>query len=111
MREPTAQVTMDMELMKALAESIAAQTVKELGKELKQEIRGEIQKEFQRYFGDITPTQHAVQHSRIDKLLNILDRTTSNFLTRIIGNLLVYGVILVVLGHAYWDKLLTFFKG
>ena len=74
-----------MEVMKALTKSIVEDTVRQLREEIRHEIREEIRREFKSHFGDMTPSEHAVQHSRLDKFLNLTDHLTQNFWGQLIG--------------------------
>ncbi len=42
-------------------------------------ILAEVNDQLRTYFGDMTPAQHSIQHSNLDKLLNRLDTISSGF--------------------------------
>lgn len=93
-----------MELMKAFTKSVAADTVHHLRDEIKHEIREEIRREFNAHFGDMTPAQHAVQHSRLDKFLNLTDHLTKNFWGQLFGGLVKWAVGLFLIGYFVWSQ-------
>lgn len=61
---------------------------------LKEDIRDEI-------LGKMHPHEHTSQHDRLEKLLTFFERIQSNFLGKIIGNLLVVGALIIVTGYSF----------
>lgn len=68
------------EQVERIAAIVAREVVGKLGKELREEIGQEVNDQLKTYFGDMTPAQHSIQHSNLDKLLNRLDSISSGFL-------------------------------
>ncbi|MGU4663579.1 hypothetical protein MAY55_23145, partial [Escherichia coli] len=58
------------EQVERIAAIVAREVVGKLGKELREEIGQEVNDQLKTYFGDMTPAQHSIQHSNLDKLLN-----------------------------------------
>ena len=93
-----------MEVMKALTKSIVEDTVRQLREEIRHEIREEIRREFKSHFGDMTPSEHAVQHSRLDKFLNLTDHLTQNFWGQLIGGVVKWAAGLFLVGYFVWSQ-------
>lgn len=94
----------ELELMKALAKTVAEETVRELREDIRHEIQSEIRREFKSHFGDLTPTQHSFQHSRLDKFLNLTDKLTQNFWGALIGGIVKWAVGLFLIGYFVWSQ-------
>lgn len=90
----------EMEVMKAITESVVEKTVNKL----RGDIREEIERGFKNYFGDMTPAQHAVQHSRLDKFLNLTDKLTQNFWGQLFGGLIRWAGGLFLIGYFVWSQ-------
>ncbi|EJU9818098.1 hypothetical protein N5N03_004245, partial [Escherichia coli] len=60
------------EQVERIASIVAREVVGKLGKEIREEIGQEVNDQLKTYFGDMTPAQHSIQHSNLDKLLNRL---------------------------------------
>lgn len=105
---------LDKEIIKMLAETVADRIGNKLRDEardenarlrleLKEELRLEIQREFKNHFGDMQPSTHIVQHARIDRFLNTVDKLSDNFWGRVIGNILLWGAAATVLGYVFFS--------
>lgn len=106
---------LDMESLKLIADSVARTAASEVADQLeakmteqhtrlKKEITDEFRRDLKGYFGKLEADEHIIQHRRIDKLLNFIDKTGENFLGRIISQLLLWGAILLVVGYAAFGK-------
>ena len=58
------------EQVERIAAIVAREVVGKLSKELRDDIGQEVNDQLRTYFGDMTPAQHSIQHSNLDKLLN-----------------------------------------
>lgn len=91
---------MDVQMMERLARVVA----KEVVDDMKGEIRDEIRKEFRAYFGDMTPTQHAIEHDHLKRMLDRLDRVSGGFMGGLASKAGVLIAGLIVLGMFAWFK-------
>lgn len=91
---------MDIQMMERLARVIAKEVVDDLKVEVRAEVRDEIRKEMRAYFGDMTPTQHAVEHNHLSRMLERLDKVSGGFLGGI-ANRVGVGIAVLLIGGAY----------
>lgn len=114
----TVKTMMDMDALKILAEvsgkAAATQVSAQLSDDLKKHVREVIAEHEKRmehkikdYFGKHSPEEHLVQHARIDRFLNLMDRVGDNFLGALIRNVMTATLFLLVVGWLAWNK----FKG
>lgn len=114
MSDPT-MAGLDMDSLKLIADSVARTAATQVSEQLEakmseqhEKLKRDVIEEFRRdlkgYFGSLQSDEHIVQHNRIEKLLNFIDRTSENFLGRIISQLLMWGTILLVVGYAAFGK-------
>lgn len=108
----TVPITVDMDTLKTIAAAAAEAAAREVLKELKADTKSEFEAMEERltgkldsYFGKVDAAAHVVQHDRIERLLNLIDRMGegifSNILKNIIWGLLVTGVV----GWLLWQKI------
>jgi hypothetical protein len=108
----------DMESLKLIADSVARSAASQVADQLeakmteqhaklKNEITDEFRRDLKGYFGNLQSDEHIIQHSRIDKLLNFIDKTGENFIGRIVSALAVWGAILLVVGYAIYAKVIA----
>ncbi|EFU3494470.1 TPA: hypothetical protein ACHUP6_004033, partial [Shigella sonnei] len=83
-----------------IAKIVAREVVGKLGKEIREEIVHEVHEQLKNYFGDMTPAQHSIQHSNLDKLLNRLDSISSGFFGGIISKVTSFIITALILGLA-----------
>ena len=88
------------EQVERIAAIVAREVVGKLGKELREEIGQEVNDQLKTYFGDMTPSQHSIQHSNLDKLLNRLDAISSGFFGGIISKITSFLITALLLGLA-----------
>ncbi|MEO9387037.1 MULTISPECIES: hypothetical protein [Chromobacterium] len=93
----TSQTT-DIQMMERLARIIAREMIDEVKESIKAEVREEIRKEFKAHFGDMTPTQHAIDHSQLTRMLNNLDRMSGSFWGGVLSKIIAGLAALAVLG-------------
>ena len=55
------------EQVERIAAIVAREVVGKLSKELRDDIGQEVNDQLRTYFGDMTPAQHSIQHSNLDK--------------------------------------------
>lgn len=94
------------EVTSEMIERIVKQTAKEVVSSLQNDIREQITEEVSRglksHFGDMTPTQHSVQHANIEKLLTRLDNLSSGFYGGIVSKIASALITVLILGLAAW---------
>lgn len=95
---------MDIQMMERLARIIAKEVVDDLKAEVRAEVRDEIRKEMRAYFGDMTPTQHAVEHSHLSRMLGRLDKAAGSFLGGVASKIGVALVAILLIGVVAWGK-------
>ncbi|HDS5425624.1 hypothetical protein [Escherichia coli] len=88
------------EQMERIAAIVAREVVGKLSKELRDDIGQEVNDQLRTYFGDMTPAQHSIQHSNLDKLLNRLDTISSGFFGGIISKITSFLITVLLLGLA-----------
>lgn len=107
---------LDMESLKLIADSVARTAATEVGQHLeakmteqhsrlKQDIIDEVRRDLKGYFGKLEADEHIIQHSRIDKLLGFIDRTSENFIGRFLVTLVAWGAVAVIVVYAIYLKL------
>lgn len=99
------ETNQDLELMKMLAKTVAEETVREMLDKVRDEISNQIKDQFAVYFGDMTATQHAVQHNRIGHVLDRMDKTVDNLWSKIIDAVWKIGVGALAAGYLLGGKL------
>jgi len=106
---------LDMESLKLITDSVARTAANEVADQLekkmteqhtklKNEITDEFRRDLKGYFGKLEADEHIIQHRRIDKLLNFLDKTGENLVGRVITQLFLWGAVLLVIGYAAFGK-------
>ncbi|MEQ4626788.1 MULTISPECIES: hypothetical protein [Providencia] len=90
------------EVVDRIAKVVAKQIAAELREDLKDKVGEEVEKHLKNYFGDMTATQHSVQHANIDKLLTRLDSLSSGFYGGIISKIGSIIVVALIFGLAAW---------
>ncbi len=100
MREFAGEGQMDIQMIERLAKVIAKEVVDDLRVEIRQEVGEEIRKELRAYFGDMTPTQHAIAHSQLSRVLDKLDKVSGGVLGGI-ANKVGVGIAVLLVGGAY----------
>lgn len=91
---------MDVQMMERLARIVA----KEVVDDMTGEIRDEIRKEFRAHFGDMTPTQHAIEHDHLKRMLDRLDQVSGGFMGGLASKAGVVIAGLIILGTLAWFK-------
>ncbi len=98
------EARIDVELMKALAKSVAEETVKELRDEIRKDIKDIVSTEVKTAFGEMSPFEHALQHSRFNKFLDWTDKISENFWGGIVSGIVRYVGGLFLLGYFVWHQ-------
>lgn len=88
------------EQVERIAAIVAREVVGKLGRELHEEIGLEVSAQLRTYFGDMTPAQHSIQHSNLDKLLNRLDHISSGFFGGVVSKIASFLITALLLGLA-----------
>lgn len=105
-----AELKLDLQIVKEIAEAAAIATANRVAHNLREDVRAEhaemradlmetIRKEISTYHGDMTASEHAIQHSRIDRYLAWMDRLSQNFWGGIAAAFLKVVVGLFLLGY------------
>lgn len=92
-------MSLDKETVELIAKSAADEAVSGLRREVLSDIRAEIENSFKSHFGDMSAFDHANQHSRIDKLLNSLDKISDNFWGQIVTGVIKWALAIFVVGY------------
>lgn len=69
----------------------------ELKSEINRDVRVTVSDEMQKYFGDMSPTEHAISHHKAEKWFSIFDNVTSSAWTKALGFLFQWSVIGLIL--------------
>lgn len=92
-----------------IADLIAAKVSHELQGQMKIEIETAIKnnntvqnEKMQQWFGDMTPTQHTIQHNTMNRLLDRLDNFSHTFFTSIISKVAGWLITLVIVGFVLY---------
>jgi ubiquinone biosynthesis protein UbiJ len=88
--------------LSALKEEIRG--LKEYVGTLKTELGTQIGSEFRHYFGDMTAAKHANEHSRLESLLNRIDKLSDNFWGKVIGEVVKWAVGIFLIGYFVWTQ-------
>jgi hypothetical protein len=90
----------------AAAEAVALMSLKleERDEKLHDKITESVEGMLKTYFGDQTPSQHTIQHARMDSLLKRLDGISDNFWGGIVTGIAKW-VIVGVLGALAYSKI------
>lgn len=88
-----------------IADLIAAKVSHELQSQMKIEIETAIKnnntvqnEKMQQWFGDMTPSQHAIQHNNLNRLLDRLDNFSHTFFTSMISKVAGWLITIVIVG-------------
>ncbi len=109
---PNQHITVDMDTIKIIAQASAEAAAKTVSKELRDEMRDgfddlerRMTKRLDTYFGDELPGDHIVQHDRMERMLNLMDRLSETIFSNILKNL-VWGLIVMgILGWLAYNKI------
>lgn len=104
------EVKLDLEIVKEIAEAAAVAAANRVVHKLREDVRAEhaemradlmdtVRREISSYHGDMTASEHAIQHSRIDRYLAWLDRLSQNFWGSLAAAFLKVIVGLFLLGY------------
>ncbi|MDE2465573.1 MAG: hypothetical protein KGO02_17940 [Alphaproteobacteria bacterium] len=96
--------TTNLELMKMLAKTVAEETVREMLDQVQGQISEQIDRQFKTYFGDMSASKHAIEHSRIEKLLDRMDKISDNFWGQVVGTIIKWGLGIFVAGSLLWHS-------
>lgn len=116
---PAVKSEMDLETVKFIAEATAKATATEMSAAIRKEISEQLQRDtekmeqrfaqqLQTYFGEQSPSKHAEQHARIDRILNFWDRFSQNLIGKLLMNALILTLIATAAGYYLWTKLKFF---
>lgn len=92
-------MALDKETIALISKSAAEEAVAELRREVLSDIKTEIENSFKAHFGDMSAFDHASQHSRIDKLLNSLDKISDNFWGQLVTGIIKWALAIFVVGY------------
>ncbi|CAB4122169.1 hypothetical protein UFOVP26_106 [uncultured Caudovirales phage] len=92
-------MALDKETIALISKQAAEDAVSELRKDVLNDIKAEIENSFKQHFGDMSAFDHASQHSRIDKLLNSLDKISDNFWGQIVTGVIKWALAIFVVGY------------
>lgn len=81
-------------------ERIAKIVVREVLHGLRDEVGEEVDKRLKAYLGDMTATQHSIQHANLDKLLNRMDAISSGFFGGVASKVTSFLITALLLGLA-----------
>lgn len=83
-------------------ERVAQIVAREVLSNLREDVGEEVDKRLKAYLGDMTATQHSVQHANLDKLLSRMDAISSGFLDGIVSKITSFVLSAVCIGIAAW---------
>lgn len=103
-----------LELMRQIAESAAESTARKLREELRDEWREEarilreevkrtIRDEIKHYHGDMTPTEHAIQHNRMSRLLDFTDNIQQSVWKATVSFVVRWGLVIMLGAYVAQD--------
>lgn len=92
-------MSLDKDTVELIAKAAADEAVSSFKKEVLADIKSEIENSFKAHFGDMSPFDHANQHSRIDKLLNSLDKISDNFWGQLITGVVKWVFAILVVAY------------
>ncbi|MCG5512869.1 hypothetical protein [Ectothiorhodospira shaposhnikovii] len=102
---------MAKEIAEAVALSAATKVAQELrhemqmeNKKLRDELLEGVRNEIKLYHGDMTPTEHAIQHARINRFLSWMDRTSQNVWAQVLKTIVSAMLFLFLLGYFLWNQ-------
>ncbi|MCS5982293.1 hypothetical protein LNO78_29090 [Klebsiella pneumoniae subsp. pneumoniae] len=82
-------------------ERIAQIVAREVLQGLRDEVGEEVDKRLKAYLlGDMTATQHSIQHANLDKLLNRMDAISSGFFGGVVSKVTSFLITALLLGLA-----------
>lgn len=105
------EITVDTETLQLIVKAAAEAATREVMQELKAETASEfgamerrLSDKLDGYFGKVDPTRHVVQHDRIERLLNLLDRMGEGIFASILKQILWGLIVAGVVGWLLWHK-------
>jgi hypothetical protein len=105
-------ITVDMETIKLIAKASAEAAALEVAKELREDMRADFEAMERRltekldgYFGKLEASEHVIQHDRIERLLDLVDRMGEGIFSNILKQLLWGLVVAGVGGWLLWQKI------
>lgn len=109
------ELDLDVKVMKQIAESAAEAAVRKVTAELRKEFKADmetlrreivaaVREENRAYHGDLTPSQHAIQHDRINKFLEWMESMNKNFWGQIIAGLVKWVFVIFLIGYFMWNS-------
>jgi len=81
-------------------EQIAQIVAREMLQNLRADVGEEVDKRLKAYLGDMTATQHSIQHANLEKLLTRMDAMSSGFLGGVVSKITSFLITALLLGLA-----------
>jgi vacuolar-type H+-ATPase subunit E/Vma4 len=105
-------ITVESETLQLIVQAAAEAAAREIAQELRAETVSEfgqmerrLTDKLDNYFGKVEPSKHVVQHDRIERLLNLVDRMGEGIFQSILKQLIWGLVVAGVVGWLLWHKL------
>lgn len=110
-----AHFNLNIQIMKELAEAAAHSAAQQIAREVREEMRDEhgklkkeliheVRKEIKAYHGDMTPTEHAVQHERMDRFLGLMDKMNQSFWGQMLSGVVKWAIMIFLIGYFVWTQ-------
>jgi hypothetical protein len=101
-----------MDTVKLIAEAAARAAASEVAKQVTEEtkksfsdLEDRIETRLAAYFGDKGANHHIIQHDRVDRLLDLLDKTSVGIVGTVIKYAIMMTIIIGTLGYLAWHKI------
>lgn len=105
----------DLRIMKDIAEAAAISASEKVATKVRDEMRQEherlkdeildaMKSEFKAYHGDMSPSEHLVQHSRMSNFLNWLEKLNQGFWSQLLGAFLKWAMAIFFIGYFIWTQ-------
>lgn len=101
---------MNKDQLGEIADVIATKVTQDLQDKVQSQIESalerhneKIENRMKMYFGDMTPTQHTIQHNTMNRLLDRIDNFSHTFFTTIISKVAGWIITLVIIGFVVYS--------
>ena len=109
-------LTMDAETVKLIAESAGRGAAEQIRNQVREDaVRFEdamlarITSEFATRFGSMDPSQHVIQHDRLDRFIKFADKVSDRLWGKVIFGIVIVGLITTLAGEFLLKKLVGLF--
>lgn len=109
---------MDIETMRNIAELSAKAAAESVATSLRDEIRREfehfekritdkIDSEFKAHFGVLQPSEHVIQHSRLDSFLQWSEDVKKSAWQNLVAGIFKHGITVALMGYFLWKQFIA----